>query len=71
VATRLASGTGSGRSRSASEKLNIAEVAPIPIASELTLTSVNPGVLRHSRRAWITDFSIFRIDAVPPSKVRF
>jgi hypothetical protein len=31
--------------------LKLAEVAPIPIPSEQTATSVNPGLLRNIRRA--------------------
>ena len=44
AAIRMGSGTGSGRRISASAKLNMAEVAPIPMASEQMLTSVNPGL---------------------------
>jgi hypothetical protein len=55
---RSGSSTGSGRNRSASAKLNIAEVAPIPMASEQMLTKVNPGDFPSSRTAWRNDFSI-------------
>src|SRR5579875_3933442 len=52
AATRLGSRTGSGRSRRASAKLNIAEVAPIPIASEHTATVVKPLFFRSMRAAY-------------------
>ena len=52
AAIRVGSRTGKGRKIRASEKLNIAEVAPMPMASEQMLTSVNPGLLASSRRAW-------------------
>src|SRR5579862_4801176 len=38
--------------------LKLADVAPIPIASEPTATSVNPGFLRKIRTAWRKDLSI-------------
>src|ERR1041385_3419340 len=60
VAIREGSRTGSGRSSRASAKLNIADVAPIPMASEHTLTSVKPGVLDHNRTAKRNEFSIER-----------
>ena len=44
--TLLGSRTGSGRRSKASAKLNIAEVAPIPIASEQIAIAVNVGFLR-------------------------
>jgi len=43
--------TGNGRNRRASAQLNIAEFAPIPIASEQTATSVKPGFFRSIRKA--------------------
>jgi hypothetical protein len=58
AAIRVGSRTGSGRKISASAKLNMADVAPIPIASEQTPTSVNPGLFINRRKAWRIDFSI-------------
>jgi hypothetical protein len=55
---------------SASAKLNMAEVAPIPMASEQMLTSVNPGAFPNSRRAWRNDFSIVHTDAAGTANVQ-
>jgi len=46
AATRSGRMTGSDRSSMASAKLNIAQVAPMPIASEPIATVVNTGSLR-------------------------
>jgi hypothetical protein len=70
AAIRVGSRTGSGRKISASAKLNMAEVAPIPMASEQMLTSVNPGAFSNSRRAWRKDFSIDGTDEVHGWKVQ-
>jgi hypothetical protein len=51
VTTRSGATTGSGRSRSASAKLNIADVAPMPRAREAIATIVKPGSLRSTRNA--------------------
>jgi hypothetical protein len=64
-AMRLGSGTGSGRSSKASAKLNMAEVAPMPMASEQTLTMMNPGDWRHKRIAWRKDFNILDPPRIP------
>ena len=56
--TRLGSDTGRGRKSSTSAMLKLAEVSPIPIASEPTATSVNPGFLRNIRTAWRSDRSM-------------
>jgi hypothetical protein len=53
--TRPGSATGSGLSRMASAKLNIAEVAPIPMAMEQMATVVKTGSLRKTLSAWLTD----------------
>ena len=67
---RVGSGTGSGRRIRASAKLNIAEVAPIPMASEQMLTSVNPGAFSKSRKAWRKDFSIEHANAAETANVQ-
>src|SRR5579871_1167686 len=52
---RLGLGTGSGRNSSASARLNIAELAPMPSASERTAMVVKPGVLCRIRSAnWMS-----------------
>jgi len=56
--TRPGSGTGSGRRINTSAMLKLADVAPIPIASDKTATNVNPGFLRNIRRAWRNDRSM-------------
>jgi hypothetical protein len=39
----------------ASAKLNMAEVAPIPMAMEQMVTAVKTGSLRKTLSAWLTD----------------
>src|ERR1035441_4932760 len=56
VSTWLGFGTGNGRNRRASARLNMAEFAPMPSASESTATVVKPGVFRNIRNAyWMSD----------------
>jgi hypothetical protein len=40
-------------------KLNIAEVAPMPIASEQIATAVKTGSLRKTRKAWVREGSMW------------
>src|ERR1039458_1859582 len=47
-----ACGTGSGRNRTAYARLNMAELAPIPKASEMMATRANPGLFRRVRKAY-------------------
>jgi hypothetical protein len=56
--TRSGRRTGSGRSSIASAKLNIAEVAPMPSASEQIATIVKPGSFRSTLGAWRMDVSM-------------
>src|SRR6185437_1645236 len=56
--TRLGSITGNGRRSRASAKLNIAEVAPMPMAREQTATMVKLGFLRSIRAARRTAFNM-------------
>ena len=51
TASRSGSGYGSGFSSSALTTLKIAVLAPMPIASEATMTSVSAQLLRSVRRA--------------------
>ena len=50
--------TGSGRRSSAFAKLNIAEVAPIPMAIEQIATAVNTGSFRRTRYECFKDISM-------------
>jgi hypothetical protein len=47
-----------GRSSRTSARLKLAEVAPIPRASEQTATQVKPGFLPNIRRAWRNEVNI-------------
>ena len=49
--TRSGSATDSGLSSIASAKLNMAEVAPMPMAMEQMATAVKPGSFRSTRKA--------------------
>ena len=51
AARRSGCGYGSGRSSSASTTLKMAELAPMPMASEAAITTVNPMFLRSMRSA--------------------
>src|SRR3974390_1284990 len=53
--TRSGSATGKGLNSIASPKLNMAEVAPMPMAMEQIATAVKPGSLRSTRKACLTD----------------
>ena len=48
---RSGAATGSGLNSSASTTANSAVLKPMPIASDATATSVNPGLLRNHRSA--------------------
>jgi hypothetical protein len=48
----------------------MADVAPIPMASEQTLTSVNPGLFSNNRKACRNDFSIELTYDASAEKVR-
>ena len=50
VTISLGSGTGRGRSSNASDQLKIAQLAPIPTASDRTDTSVKAGFLTSMRQ---------------------
>jgi PadR family transcriptional regulator, regulatory protein PadR len=54
VMSSLGRGTGSGRSSSASARLNIATFAPVPKAIEMTAMAVKPGFLAKTRAPWRT-----------------
>jgi hypothetical protein len=56
AATLPGSRTANGRSNSASAKLNIAEVAPMPMASEQMEINANPGERGKIRSANLRDF---------------
>ncbi len=49
--------TGNGRSSNASAKLKMAELAPMPMASEQTATAVNAGFFASILTAYFTSFS--------------
>ena len=51
TASRSGSGYGSGFSSSALTTLKMAELAPMPIASEATITAVRPALRRRVRAA--------------------
>ncbi len=54
VTTSPGRATVNGRSSSASAQLNAAQFAPMPIASELTATSVKPGLAPSMRQPYRT-----------------
>jgi hypothetical protein len=74
TASRSGSGYGSGLRRSALTTLKIAVVAPMPIASDSTMTKVKPGVRRKVRSAyWISCWRslIARLRALRDSKSEY
>src|SRR5205814_8880556 len=54
VKTSPGRATGSGRSSSASAKLKMAQLAPMPMASERTEMMVKPGLLARIRTPYLT-----------------
>lgn len=56
--TPLGRSTGKGRRSSASARLKIALLAPMPMASESAAIAVNPGFLANRRKAWRISCSI-------------